>query len=60
MRRGESGWGSAGEEDSTVAVFPPYVSTRLESLVSRAELKAKGELGFSPPVPDTYDDVTGK
>lgn len=41
--------------ESTYAIFPPYVNTSVEIIASRKEIKEKGGVSISPPVPETYD-----
>jgi len=41
--------------ESTYAIFPPYVKTSIEMIVSRKEIAANGGVSMPPPVPESYD-----
>lgn len=41
--------------ESTYGAFPPYVNTYVEVAVSTQELKEKGSMFVTPPVPSSYE-----
>ena len=43
------------DSHSTFALFPPYLSTYVDEVVSRSAIKEKGSIVISPTVPKSYD-----
>ena len=45
----------AADGETTVAIFPAYIGTFLDMLVSKDEFTTKGAVTIRPPVPRSYD-----